>query len=122
MNQAPANPAADIQQVLFSEIYQQNSQPRIADVKQVIDTLKEAVQPLTPVQMQVVGYLENLQSRPLHGGKKPYEAIISRIVKDAPRVAPPSFFIRVIEALIPRTTYIDGKSADKIASERDGKS
>jgi hypothetical protein len=111
----------DLQSVLMGDLYKSDSQPRVADVKQVIDTLKDHVQPLTPVQVQAVGYLEYLQDRPIHGGKKPYKEIINRIRNDAVRVAPPGYYIRVIEALIPRTQHIDGQAAKTIKAEREGK-
>lgn len=111
----------DIQGVLSGDIYRNDQKPSIADVKQVIDTLKDKIQPLTPVQMQVMGYLEYLQSRSIHGKNKPYDYLIKQINDDAHKVAPPGYFIRIIEALIPRTMYVDGKSYEKMASERDGK-
>lgn len=116
-----ATPPPDIQGVLMGDIYHNNQQPQIASVKQVIDTLKDKVQPLTPAQLQVIGYLEHLQGRQLHKGKKPYDALIKQIKNDAPLVAPPGFFIRVIEALIPRTQHIDGDAAKTIKAEREGK-
>lgn len=123
MSQATQAPQMDLQGVLLADIYaKEQQQPRIADVKQVIDTLKDKVQPLTPVQMQVIGYLEYLQSRPIHQGKKPYDGLIQLIRDKAPLVAPPGFFIRVIEALIPRTQHIDGEAAKKIMAEKEGKS
>lgn len=110
----------DIQGILMGDIYRSEQQPQIASVKQVIDTLKDKLQPLSPVQLQVTGYLEYLQGRKLHKGKKPYDAIIKQIKVDAPLVAPPGFFIRVIEALIPRTQHIDGVAAKTIKAEREG--
>lgn len=122
MAQTQQAPQVDLQGVLMSDIYaKEQQQPRIADVKQVIDTLKDKVQPLTPVQMQVIGYLDYLQSRPIHGGKKPYDALIKLIRDKAPLVAPPGYFIRVIEALIPRTQHIDGQAAKTIKAEKEGK-
>jgi len=112
-------PQVDLQGVLLGDIYRNESQPRIADVKQVIDTLKDKVQPLTPMQMQAIGYLEHLQSRPIHKNKKPYDDLIKLIRDKAPLVAPPGFFIRVIEALIPRTQHIDGEAAKLIKAERE---
>lgn len=111
---------ADIQSVLMGDLYRGDQQPKIADVKQVLDTLKERVQPLTPAQLQAIQYLRHLQSRPIHEGKKPYDDIIKAIEEGAPKVAPPGFFIRVIEALIPRTQYIDGKSYEKMKAESEG--
>lgn len=115
------NNVADIQGALAGDIYRNDQKPIIADVKQVIDTLKDKIQPLTPVQMQVMGYLEYLQSRPIHGKSKPYDSLIKQIKEDAHKVAPPGYFIRIIEALIPRPMYVDGKSYEKMASEKEGK-
>src|SRR5690625_3093677 len=111
--------APDIQSVLMGDLFNSDQQPRVDGIKQVIDSLKDRVQPLTPVQMKVISYLEHLQSRSLHDHKKnkTYQSIIDRIDKDAHKVAPPGFFIRVIEALIPRQTYIDGKAAQQMARE-----
>ncbi len=104
----------------MGDIYRHDMKPQIADVKQVIDTLKDKIQPLTPTQMQCMGYLEHLQSRRLHGDSRPYDKLIKQIRDDAPLVAPPGFFIRVIEALIPRTQHIDGEAAKTIKAEKDG--
>lgn len=111
--------APDIQGVLSSDLYA-NPAPQIDGVKQVLDTLQDKVQPLTPVQLQAISYLEYLQSRPIHEGQRPYDAIIKRIVEDAPKVAPPGYFIRVIEALIPRPIHVDGKTFDKMKKESEG--
>lgn len=110
---------SDIQSTIMGDLYRNDNAPPIADVKQVIDTLKDKVQPLTPQQMQVIGYLDHLQQRSIHGGNKPYDALIKQIKEDAPLVAPPGFFIRVIEALIPRTQHIDGEAAKTIKAEKD---
>lgn len=111
--------APDIQSVLNRDLYSEQT-PMIDSVKQVIDTLKDKVQPLTPQQMQAVGYLMKLQDRPLHQGRKPYQSIIKHIVEDAQRVAPSGFFIRVIEALIPRPISVDSKTYEKMKKESDG--
>lgn len=111
--------APDIQEVLSSDLYA-NPAPQIDGVKQVLDTLQDKVQPLTPVQLQAISYLEYLQSRPIHEGQRPYDSIIKRIVEDAPKVAPPGYFIRVIEALIPRPIHVDGKTFEKMKKESEG--
>lgn len=112
--------APDIQSVISSDLYA-NPQPTVDGVKQVIDTLKDKVQPLTAQQMQAIGYLRYLQSRPIHQGEMVYQGIIEHIQNDAQRVAPPGFFIRVIESLIPRPMHIDGKTYDKMVKEANGK-
>lgn len=112
-------PAIDIQTVLNKDLYN-DAQPQIDSVKQVIDTLKEKVQPLTPSQMQAIGYLKWLQGRPIHKGNKAYEGIIKHIQEDAQRVAPAGFFIRIIEALIPRPISVDSKTHEKMKKESNG--
>jgi hypothetical protein len=86
-------------------------------VKQVLDTLKDRVQALSPTQMQGIAFLEYLQSREIHKGQRPYDHIISTLRDESYRVAPPGFFIRVIEALIPRPISVDQKTADKMKKE-----
>lgn len=114
-----AEKPADIQGTLSADLYSQ-TEPTIDGVKQVLDTLKDRVQALSPRQMQAIGYLEHLQSRPIHGGKKVYADLIKRIQNEAFRVAPPGFFIRVIEALIPRPMHVDGKTYEKMRKESEG--
>lgn len=110
---------ADIQGVLKDDLYSQAA-PKVDGVKQVLDSLANKIQALSPEQLRVIGYLEFLQARKIHGGKKVYADLIKRIKDEAPTVAPPGFFIRVIEALIPRPMYVDGKSFERIMAERDG--
>ena len=112
--------APDIQSILTNDLYADNK-PQIDNIKQVLDTLRDKIQPLTPVQMQVIGYLDHLQRRPLHEGEKVYQNIIDNIKEEAHKVANPGFFIRVIEALIPRPMYLDEKAYQKMRSEGDGK-
>lgn len=110
----------NIEKIVNDDIYS-NPMPQVDGVKQVLESLKDRVQPLSPTQMQAIGYLEHLQSRPIHGGKKPYKELISRIQDQSHRVAPPGFFIRVIEALIPRTINVDGKTYEKMQRDNDGR-
>lgn len=110
----------NIQEVINHDLYA-NPMPQIDGVKQVIDTLKDKVQALTPAQMQAIGYLQYLQSRPIHGGKKVYQGIIDHIQNEAQRVAPPGFFVRVIEALIPRPISVDAKTYEKMKKESDAR-
>src|SRR5690625_7221375 len=105
--------APDIQSVLMGDLFNSDQQPRVDGITQVIDSLKDRVQPLTPVQMKVISYLEHLQRRSLHDHKKnkTYQSIIDRIHKCAQKGAPPGLLIRVIEAWVPCQTYVDGKAA-----------
>lgn len=108
--------APDVQGTLSGDLYAQPV-PTVDGVKQVLDTLKDRVQALSPGQMKLLGFLEYLQSRPIHQGNKPYEGLIKHVRDEAYRVAPPGFFIRVIEALIPRPIHVDGKTFDKMKKE-----
>lgn len=108
----------DLESIVNQDLYS-NPMPQVDGVKQVLESLKDRVQALTPAQMQAIGYLEHLQSRPIHGGNKPYTELIDRIQNHAYRVAPPGFFIRVIEALIPRPMHVDGKTYEKMRQEND---
>ncbi|MEK4493997.1 hypothetical protein NYE44_30560 [Paenibacillus sp. FSL L8-0493] len=109
----------DLEGIVNQDLYS-NPMPQIDGVKQVLETLQDRVQALTPTQMQAIGYLEYLQTRGIHDGNRPYSELIDRIQNHAYRVAPPGFFIRVIEALIPRPTTIDAKTAAKMNQEREG--
>lgn len=111
--------APDLQGTINNDLYA-DPEPMINGVKQVLDTLKDRVQSLSPAQMQAIGFLEHLQSRPIHEGKKIYDGLIKQIRDEAYRVAPPGFFIRVIEALIPRPMHVDGKTFEKMKKENDG--
>lgn len=108
--------APDVQGTLSGDLYAQPV-PTVDGVKQVLDTLKDRVQALSPGQMKLLGFLEYLQSRPIHNGSKPYDGLIKHVRDEAYRVAPPGFFIRVIEALIPRPVHVDGKTFDKMKKE-----
>jgi hypothetical protein len=112
--------APNIQSVVNADLYN-NPMPMIDGVKQVIQALEDKIQPLTPAQLQAIGYLDMLQDRAIHAGKKPYQKIIDRIINDAPKVAPPGYFVRVIEALVPRPLYVDGKTFEKMNKEKDAK-
>lgn len=110
----------NIESVVNHDLYS-NPMPQVDGVKQVLESLKDRVQALTPAQMQAIGYLTYLQERAIHGNSKPYKELIDRIQNQAYRVAPPGFFIRVIEALIPRPMHVDGKTYEKMQRDNDGK-
>lgn len=109
----------DLEAVVNQDLYS-NPMPQIDGVKQVLEALQDRVQALSPSQMQAIGFLEHLQQRPIHKGSKPYSELIDRIQNHAYRVAPPGFFIRVIEALIPRPISVDGKTYEKMRKENEG--
>lgn len=111
--------APDLQGVITGDLYSQ-PMPSVDGVKQVIEALADKVQALTPEQLKAVGYLRYLQSRAIHNGEKVYQDIIDDIIKEAPRVAPPGFFIRVIESLVPRPMHVDSKTYDKMVKESNG--
>jgi hypothetical protein len=109
----------EIGSVLQSDIYAQTTPP-VDGLKQVLDTLKDRVQPLSPIQLQVIGYLKYLQSRDIHSDKKTYEMIINQIQSERQNVAPPGFFIRVIEAITGGTKYVTHESTTSMKQEREG--
>lgn len=115
-----SNKVPDLQGVIGGDLYAPQAQ-QIDNVKQVLDTLKDRVQPLTPIQVQALEYLNYLQGRKLHGGAKPYDHLMKTIENYAQKVAPPGFFIRVIEALIPRPIHVDSKTHEKMKKENDGR-
>ena len=110
----------EIGAILAQDLYSQQ-QPQVDGLKQVLDTLKDRVQPLSPVQLQAIGYLEYLQSRAIHKKDKPYDPIIKLIKEERQNVAPPGFFIRVIEAITGGTKYVTHESQTNMNQERDGK-
>lgn len=110
----------EIGAILAQDLYSQQ-QPQVDGLKQVLDTLKDRVQPLSPVQLQAIGYLEYLQSRPIHKNKKTYENLIKLIKDERQNVAPPGFFIRVIEAITGGTKYVTHESTQQMTQEREGK-
>lgn len=109
--------ATDIQKVINDDLYSQ-PQPQTADVKQVIQALEDKAVPLTSIQIRAKNYLEYLQSRDLHQGKKPYQSLIDSIVNDTKKTAVPGFFIRVIEAMIPRPVHMDEKGFKAMLKEQ----
>lgn len=110
----------EIGQILAQDLYSQQ-QPQVDGLKQVLDTLKDRVQPLSPVQLQVIGYLNHLQNRLIHKDKKTYDSIIKLIVDERQSIAAPGFFIRVIEAITGGTKYVTHESTQQMTQERDGK-
>ena len=109
--------ATDIQKVINGDLYSEPG-PSIADVKQVIEELKDKIVPLTSNQIKAINYLEFLQARPIHEGKKPYHHIIESIKKDGRKTGNPGYFIRVIEALIPRPMHLDEKGFKAMLKEQ----
>jgi hypothetical protein len=109
--------ATDIQKVINNDLYSE-PQPVVADVKQVIQALDEKAVPLTGPQIRAMNYLEYLQSRPIHQGKRPYDGIIESIKNDTKKTAMPGFFIRVIEAMIPRPIHMDEKGFKAMLKEQ----
>lgn len=109
--------ALDIQKTINNDLY---SEPKAvtADVKQVIEQLQDKAVPLTGYQIRSMNYLKYLQSRPIHEGKKPYQHIIESIGEDAKKTAMPGFFIRIIEAMIPRPVHMDEKGFKAMIKEQ----
>lgn len=109
--------AYDIQKVINNDLYSE-PQPATADVKQVINELENKAVPMTGHQIRAKNYLEYLQSREIHQGKKPYQHIIDSIENDTKKTALPGYFIRVIEAMIPRPIHMDEKGFKAMLKEQ----
>lgn len=107
----------DIQSVINRDLYSE-PQPHIAEVKQVIEQLEDKIVPLSSAQVQAINYLQYLQSRPLHNGNKPYKNLIESIEKHAKKTGLPGYFIRVIEALVPRPVHLDEKGFRAMLKEQ----
>jgi hypothetical protein len=111
----------EIGNVLAGDLYAQST-PQVDGLKQVIDTLKDHVQPLHPAQLQAVGYLKYLAERRIHAkNKKVYDELIRMIVEERQKIAKPGFFIRVIEAITGGTKYVTHESQTQMTQEREGK-
>jgi hypothetical protein len=109
----------EIGAILQADLYAQAT-PQVDGLRQVIDTLKDRVQPLSPIQLQAIGYLKHLANRNIHKDKKVYEMIIEQIYKERQNVAPPGFFIRIIEAITGGTKYVTHESTQQMKNEREG--
>lgn len=75
----------------------------ISDVKQVIEEMKEKAQSLTQEQIKAIILLKELgQNEYLHGKEDPYKDLIKFIMDGKILVAEPEYYIKTIEALIPK--------------------
>lgn len=75
----------------------------ISDVKQVLEEMKGNAQDLREVQLKGIVLLQQMGSNKyIHGEKNPYQKLIEFIMKGKELVADPEFYIKTIEALIPK--------------------
>jgi len=75
----------------------------ISDVKQVLEEMKGNAQDLREVQLKGLVLLQQMGSNKyLHGDKNPYKNLTEFIMKGKELVADPDFYIKTIEALIPK--------------------
>lgn len=82
---------------LFPEVH------HISDIKQVIEELQGKAQNLTQEQIKAIILLDSLGSNEyLHGKDNPYKGLRDFIMEGKTHVAEPDYYIKVIEALIPK--------------------
>ncbi|MEH7126026.1 hypothetical protein V7127_22705 [Bacillus sp. JJ1773] len=75
----------------------------ISDVKQVLEEMKGNAQDLREVQLKGIVLLQQMgTNKYLHGDKNPYQKLIEFVMKGKELVADPDFYIKTIEALIPK--------------------
>lgn len=75
----------------------------ISDVKQVIEEMQSKAQSLTQQQIKAIILLEDLgRNEYLHGKESPYKELIKFVMEGKVLVAEPEYYIKTIEALIPK--------------------
>lgn len=85
-----------IQDDLFPQV--QN----ISDVKQVLEVMKGNAQNLREPQIKAILLLNQMGNNTYLHDKNPYEKLIEFIMKGKELVSEPEYFIKTIEALIPK--------------------
>lgn len=75
----------------------------ISDVKQVLEEMKGNAQELQEPQIKALILLETLgKNEYLHGKQNPYKPLINFVREGKVLVADPDYYIKTIEALIPK--------------------
>ncbi|GIN62762.1 hypothetical protein J27TS8_27550 [Robertmurraya siralis] len=93
--------AEKLQSVISDDLFPQVQ--HISDVKQVLEEMKSNSQDLREPQMKALILLEQMgKNSYLHGDKNPYKPLIDFIMKGKELVADPEYYIKTIEALIPK--------------------
>lgn len=93
--------AEKLQSVISDDLFPQVQ--HISDVKQVLEEMKSIAQDLREPQMKALILLEQMGNNTyIHGEKNPYKPLIEFIMKGKELVADPEYYIKTIEALIPK--------------------
>lgn len=105
MSQDNMNPMSDsqkLQQAIGDNLFPEVA--HVSDIKQVLEVMKDKAQELQEPQVRALILLEKLgENKYLHGDENPYKDVIKFVKEEAKvSVADPEFYIRTIEALIPK--------------------
>lgn len=93
--------AGKLQQVISDNLFPEMQ--NISDVKQVLEEMKDNAQELQEWQVRSLILLESLgKNSYLHGDVNPYQPVIKFIKESKISVADPEYYIKTIEALIPK--------------------
>lgn len=96
-----SNNAETLQSVITDNLFPEVQ--HISDVKQVLEEMQGNAQEMQEAQIRGIILLRKLgENSYLHGEGNPYEPIIEFIMKSKVHVADPDYFIKTIEALIPK--------------------
>ncbi|MGG5253523.1 hypothetical protein ACQYAD_08510 [Neobacillus sp. SM06] len=99
-NSTPTN-AEKLQSVISDDLFPQVN--HISDVKQVLEEMKGNAQDIREPQMKAIILLQRMgENTYLHGDKNPYKPLIDFVMKGKELVADPEYYIKTIEALIPK--------------------
>ncbi|MFC4323692.1 hypothetical protein [Litchfieldia salsa] len=95
------NNAEKLQNVISDDLFPQMQ--HISDVKQVLEQMKGNAQELQEPQIKALILLESLgKNKYLHGDTNPYKPLIDFVREGKVLVADPEYYIKTIEALIPK--------------------
>jgi ABC-type hemin transport system substrate-binding protein len=93
--------AEKLQSAISDDLFPQVN--HISDVKQVLEEMKGNAQNLREPQMKALILLERMgENSYLHGDKNPYKKLVEFIMKGKEFVSDPEYYIKTIEALIPK--------------------
>jgi ABC-type hemin transport system substrate-binding protein len=93
--------AERLQSVISDDLFPQMN--HISDVKQVLEEMKSNAQNLREPQMKALILLNKMgENEYLHGEKNPYKKLVEFIMKGKEFVADPEYYLKTIEALIPK--------------------
>jgi ABC-type hemin transport system substrate-binding protein len=93
--------AEKLQSVISDDLFPQMN--HISDVKQVLEEMKSNAQNLREPQMKALILLNRMgENEYLHGDKNPYKKLVDFIMKGKEFVADPEYYLKTIEALIPK--------------------